>query len=504
MVARTVALALFACAVPAAAQTSAANDPIYAGYMRLYAGEREAADKHFETLRARDPKSLPAWFGQLFAQQTRVDFEPALAPAFETGVAAFLDQAEQRYSRSHADAEALFYLAAGYLLRSTYRVDHDKGVWGAARDAAKAKGYADTYIKQHPEHGDAYLALGLYNYYVDIAPNFVKVLRVLLFLPSGSRSQGMTQLERAGRAGSYFAPLAEAALADIYSSFEGRLGEAIAIGETLVQRFPTNADLRFDLAQRYMHPAVEAYDRAAAQYTVIGEQKNGSSIEHLEARYRATLGLANLRRSQWRMEEAIALLTPVIDQGIAKPAWVSPMFLIRRANYRALVNDAGAAGDAERVVADKRMATWHKAAQGQLAFIAARKKSGEGAVYASLIPGNRLVVEHRWDDATAVYDAVAASHPGNWQVKYRRAYLEFMRGNYGTASQGFTEIAASNAPMPSWLKAAAMVNLGWTHDIAGRRAEALKVYKRVVDDYENEAASGAARVGLISPYRRSV
>ena len=47
-----------------------------------------------------------------------------------------------------------------------------------------------------------------------------------------------------------------------------------------------------------------------------------------------------------------------------------------------------------------------------------------------------------------------------------------------------------------------MLNLAWTHDIAGRRAEAVAVYKTIVDKYENEAASGAARVGLISPYRR--
>ena len=47
-----------------------------------------------------------------------------------------------------------------------------------------------------------------------------------------------------------------------------------------------------------------------------------------------------------------------------------------------------------------------------------------------------------------------------------------------------------------------MLNLAWTHDIAGRRAEAVKLYKRIVDDYENEASSGSARVGLISAYRR--
>jgi tetratricopeptide repeat protein len=497
---RSLAIVLFTCAV-AAAQT-ATTDPVYAGYMRLYAGERDAAYKHFEALRAKDPTSLAAGFGLLFAHEARVEYDASLGPSFEKAIQEFLDQADQRYARSKADTEALFYLAQAHLLRSTYRIDQDKGVFGAARDAAKAKSYSETYIKQHPEHGDAYLALGLYNYYVDIAPNFIKVLRVLLFLPAGGRAEGLKQIERAGREGSLFAPLAEGALADIYGEFEGRLSEAISIGERLVRRFPSNAELRFDLAERYMHPTVEAYDRAAELYTGIIEQKKSDSVEDLEARYRATIGLANLRRSQWRLDEAIALLTPAIEQSVAKPEWVLPTFLIRRSNYRALLNDAGAAADSQRVLGDKRMATWHKAAQGQITFIEGRKNSAEAIVYTALVPGNRDVVEHRWDDAVAVYDKVEATHRGDWQVKYRRGYLEFMRANYDVAARVLNEIVLAKAPMPAWLKAQAMLNLAWTHDLAGRRAEALRLYKQIVDDYEREAASNPARVGLISPYRR--
>jgi hypothetical protein len=496
-----VVVLLLLVAAPAAAQT-ASTDPIYAGYMRLYAGERDAAFKHFEALRASNPRSLAPWFGQLFAHETRIEFDRSLASSFEAGIDEFLDQVDQRYSRSKGDAEALFYLAQAHLLRSTYRIDYDKGVWGAARDAAKAKSYTDTYLKQHPEHGDAYLALGLYNYYVDIAPNFIKVLRVLLFLPPGNRADGMKQLARAGREGSLLAPLAEGALADIYGSLEGRLKEAIAIGERLVQRFPTNASLRFDLAERYMHPTVEAYDRAAEQYHAIIEQKKTASVEDLEAKHRATLGLANLRRSQWRLEDAIQLLSPTIDQQVAKPQWVMPTFLIRRANYRALLNDPAAAGDAQRVTRDKTMTDWHRAAEGQIAFIDARRKTDEAVIYASLLPGNRHVVEHRWDEAIAVYERVGAAYPGHPQVNYRRAYLEFVRGNYDHAARMLNDVVSATTPMPAWLKAQAMLNLGWTHDLAGRRAEATKLYKRIVDDYENEAAAGAARIGLITAYRR--
>ena len=489
-----------ACAAPAAAQS--VDDSIGAGYLRLYGGDREGAFAYFERLHHADPSGLAAWFGLLLTADARAEFDDGIKPFLEQSIDAFLDAAAARYDRSHADAEALFYLAQGHLLRSKFRFDEDRGIFGAARDAARAKGFADSYLKQHPEHGDAYLALGMYNYYVDIAPTFIKVLRALLFLPAGDRSEGLRQLQRAANDGHLFAPLAQVVLADIYSSLEGRLREGIGIYESLVHRFPDNPDMRMELAEHYMDPIVERYDRAAEQYATVIDRSTGSSLEQLHARYRATLGMASLRRNQWRLEEATAILTPVINLQPKEPAWVMPTFLLRRANYRALLNDAGAAADAKRVLADVKAAKFKKPAQRQLAFIEARRKTDEAAVYTALLPGNALVIEHRWDEAAAAYDTVAAAVPDNWQVRYRRAALEFARGNYAAAGRGFSEIAATTASVPAWLKAAALLNLGYTQDLAGRRGDAIKSYKRVVDEYENEASAGPARIGLISPYRR--
>jgi len=506
MVSQSVAHAVLALlfTASAAAQPLPQADEVRAGYQRLYSGDTERAYNYFTEVRARDSQSLPIWFGQIFALQARIELDESLSPSFEREIAAFIARADERYSRSRTDSEALFYLAQAYLLRSRYRIEYDKGIWGAARDAAKSKGFADQYLKQHPEHGDAYLVAGLYNYYVDIAPNFVKVLRVLLFLPSGNRAEGLKQLERAGREGDLFAPLAGIALADIYSSLEGRLPEAIVIGQRLVQRFPQNADLQLELAAMYAHPTVEAYERAVQQYTAVIDATKGSTLQQVADHHRATLGLSNLRRTQWRLDEATDLLTVVIDQNVQKPAWIMPSFLLRRANFRMLLNDPTAIDDARRVLADAKMSNWHDAAKRQIAAIESRRRSNEGALYAVLIPGNRLVVEHRWDEARAHYDRAAATAPGDWQVRYRLAYLEFARGNYDAAANGFEPIVASSARMPAWLRATAMLNLAWTHDLAGRRAEALKLYKRVIDQYENEGAAGAARVGLITPYRGPV
>jgi tetratricopeptide (TPR) repeat protein len=330
----------------------------------------------------------------------------------------------------------------------------------------------------------------------------VKVLRVLLFLPSGNRAEGLEQLERASNEGRLFAPFAETALANIYGSFEGRPEHAIPRLSGLVRRFPDNAEMRLELASVYLHPAIEDFQRAEQHYEAVRASAAGAdSPRHVSQWHSALLGLASVRRNQWRIGEAIALLDSPIEREPETPRWVMPNLLLRRANYKMLVNDPTALDDARRVLSDRRLETWHRAARRQVTTIESRRRSNEGPVYAALLAGNRLVAEDRFDEALAVYHAVAKNHPGDWQVRYRLAFLEFARGRYDAAASGMQTIATTNAPIPDWLKAAALLTLGWINDLQGNRAQAVRLYKRVVDDYDDESPAGAARLGLIAPYQ---
>ena len=179
-------------ALAASASPSSAQDDVYAGYQRFYRGDTPGAKRELETLLKETPGRLPVRFALLQILNQQVDGNHALEPEFEKQLDAFLADADARYGRSDKDDEALFYAGNGYMLRAAYRFDHDKGMWGAARDGARSKRYMETYVKRHPEHGDAYLALGTYNYFVEIAPAFIKFIRPLLFLPSGSRTAGTT------------------------------------------------------------------------------------------------------------------------------------------------------------------------------------------------------------------------------------------------------------------------------------------------------------------------
>lgn len=486
-------------AVPAAAMPSAADDDVLAGYRRYYAGDREGAEREFTRLLSARPADLPPRFGLLRLLEERSRVTPALESEFERRMESFLVDAEARHGRSDTDDEALFYLANGYMLRATYRVDHNKGIWGAARDGMRSKRAAEAYLKRHPEHGDAYLALGTYNYFVEIAPAFIRTIRLFLFLPSGNRVEGLKQIERAYTQGSLFSFQAGMLLMEIYSSYEGRAADGIRIGERLARENPDNPAVQFHLAELYQSPAVEDYVRAAEQFQAVLDREERRPVAR-PAKYQAQFGLAAALFQQWRIDESIRLLSAAIETKPDTPAWVMPTLLLRRSNYRAVTNDASAADDARRVLAEPRWKDRHKNAEGLLKWIERRRASGEAAVFAALIAGNRLTAERQWDAAAAAYERVRHDHPDDPQVQFRIAELEFKRGVGPQAVSRFAAIA--EAPKaPAWIKAQSLLFVGRAYDLAGRRVEAKKTYERIVDNYEHENAAWAARVGLVTPYQ---
>jgi tetratricopeptide (TPR) repeat protein len=485
----------------ALASPARAQDDVLAGYRKYYSGDRAGAQVVLERVLATTPGSLPARFGLLHIKMRRAQEDRALLPEFERSLEAFIKDAESRYNRTNQDSEALFYLANGLIQRAQYRVNYDKGMWGAARDGARAKRLIDTYIKRYPGHGDAYFTLGVYTYYVDIAPSFVRVLRLFLFLPGGNRVEGLKQVERAFNEGSLMSFPAGMLLMEMYATYEHRVDDAVRVGERLARDYPGNPDVEMQLAEIYASPGVEDYARAAQQYESVLKRFAGRPDDKPSVRYNARFGLASMRQQQWRLDEAIAAVEAGLAENPSEPVWVVPNLLLRRGNYRGLLDEANAGEDARRVRAEPKWKDFHKSADDQLAWLERRRQSGEARLYAALIPGNRLTAERRWDEAAAAYAKVRQQYPTDVQVRYRMAHLQFARGDAAGAAGEFSALANLKSA-PTWLRSQSLLYLGRCHDLAGRRAEAIKVYERVREDYEKESAAYRAQVGLVTPYKR--
>jgi tetratricopeptide (TPR) repeat protein len=497
------ALSLLGAPAAVQAQSPAPAEPLQAGYRLLYAGEKHAAAAHFDNLLKTNPDNVPLRYGWLMAERQRLD-DAALRPKFEKAIDALIALTEKRYDKNSKDGEALFYLANSHFLRAEYRFSYDKGMWGAARDGASAKGLIEKYIKLEPGNTDAYLVLGMYNYYVDIAPTFIKFISFFLFLPGGDRVQGLKQVERAAAEGALFAPVAKTMLVEIYSEYEGRGTEALAVGEQLHKQYPTNDELSFKIAGILGGPLIEDRPRASAVYQGIIDRRRGDTTkEGASAYYNAVFAQAQLKRDEWRVADAIAALTPIIDAKVTTPDWVTPQALLARASYRNTLNDATGDEDAKRVATDPQMGPWKDRANNLIKQITDRRASGEAAVVASLIPGNRLTVEGRWDDAQRAYEPVRANNPQNPIVRYRLAYLDFSRGRLDAAMPVFTSLAAAGKSVNEQVRAQAQLYIGRIHDLGGRRADAKKAYEKVIDGFPRQGfAVNAAKVGLLTAYRR--
>jgi tetratricopeptide (TPR) repeat protein len=478
-----------------------AQDAIRAAYEQLHQGDVNGAYREFRALSDRDPQSLAASFGVLVALYERGLEDQPLQNEFEQRIDKLIEAASDRYEQNKRDTDALFYLEQAYLNRARYRADFDKGMWGAARDGIKAKNYGDEYIKVNPTRADGYFAVGLYNYYIEILPTFFKFIRTFLFMPGGNRAEGLKQIERTAAGGEPAAPFAQDILVDVYST-ENRFADAVRVAENLHKTYPENASFRFGVAGIYSHAQVENFDGAVQQYTAIIQRVQQKHPNYKpEHHHQATLNLAWLRAQQFRYDEAIALLNPTIESNVEKPDWIMPNFLLARANFRVRTGDARYLDDDRRVLAQAKWKKWHKDAQEQIKVYQQRRQSGEATVFTELIPGNRLVVERRWDEAQQELEKVRARRPEDWQIRYRLAHLEFARGDYDRAYVAFSQIVNNNLPKVSnWIKANALLHLARVFDIRGQREQAVKLYKRVVDEYEDEDAADNARFGLLTRY----
>jgi tetratricopeptide (TPR) repeat protein len=486
----------------ASAAAQGAVDPdLRTAYEAFYRGDKAAADTAFRAIASR-PDDLAGAFGGLLVAHSRLGPDSAASPDFERDLDAFIDRIGTRYDRNHSDEAALFHLAFAYTLRSAYKFQHQKGIVGAARDGGRARGYIDKYLAVHPDNGDAHLVRGMYNYFVDLAPSFVHIFRFLLLLPAGNRVTGLKDIEYAADHGVLFGRLAQLQLVPIYGALEGRTADAVALGQRLERELPANDEVAFALADVYISPAVESRDEAGRMYEdVLERHRTDESADGVDTRFRATYGLAGARFEAWRCEEAIGTLSRVIDAPPSAPAWVLPRFLLRRAGYRMLLNDPHATDDVRRVLGDASMARWHDDARDVSKQLDAYRTEGDPALYAALVPANRLVAERRFDEARRQYEELARGRLDTPQVRYRLAYLDFARGLDAQARPTFAALAVSR-DAPDWVRASSWLYVARIDDLAGQRTAALKAYQRVVDDYSSERASLAAQVGLISPYRR--
>jgi tetratricopeptide (TPR) repeat protein len=149
-------------------------------------------------------------------------------------------KAEARIHMREDLSRSLLYDGFAYALRARLDGLHDRDL-ATARAGKKMRAHLLRALELDPSLTDAYLGVGIYNYFVDTLPGIVKILSVFIMLPGGSRTEGLHQLQLCAEKGELASPEAKFYLAKDYSrNSERQYQKSMRLFGELQQEFPHN------------------------------------------------------------------------------------------------------------------------------------------------------------------------------------------------------------------------------------------------------------------------
>jgi len=164
-------------------------------------------------------------------------------------------------------AEMELYAGLGYASRArVLGLRYEK--MPVARAGVEARKHLLRCLELDPNMADAYLGLGMYNYFVDTLSAMAKVLRFFMGIPGGDKREGLRQLEIASTKGELTRFEARFNMAKSLRNYDRDYARALEAAAPLVKAYPANCIFLLqagDIEQKLGHTeAAAAKFRAAA------------------------------------------------------------------------------------------------------------------------------------------------------------------------------------------------------------------------------------------------
>jgi tetratricopeptide (TPR) repeat protein len=138
-----------------------------------------------------------------------------------------------------------------------------------ARSGVEARKHLLRCLQLDPNMADAYLGLGLYNYYVDTLSAMARILRFFMGIPGGDKREGLRQLEIASTKGELTQVEARFNMAKSLRNYDFDYARAEQAAAPLVAEHPGNCIfllLAGDIEQKLGHT-----EEAAARFHAAAE-----------------------------------------------------------------------------------------------------------------------------------------------------------------------------------------------------------------------------------------
>jgi hypothetical protein len=147
-----------------------------------------------------------------------------------------IDVAERTVQRSPNNAPAFLCLGGAYGLRGRWQATKHNWI-RALLDGRRARRYQARALEIDPNLEDAYMGVGLFDYYVAALP---KIIQTLSFLGKGDKTRGLKELERAASKGLFSKTAAQLILIGIYTNTEKTPEKALEIARQLRAQYPSS------------------------------------------------------------------------------------------------------------------------------------------------------------------------------------------------------------------------------------------------------------------------
>ncbi|MBI5209575.1 MAG: tetratricopeptide repeat protein [Elusimicrobia bacterium] len=161
----------------------------------------------------------------------------ALEPKFNEVMDEAFSRAKKMHEKNRDDPEANFYLGAAYGMKGRWQLLKRQWI-RAASNGYKGYKYLQRTIELYPGFYDAYLGLGMYDYYSDTLPTVLKFAANLI--ARGDKQRGLRYIDLTMAKGHYSVTEAKLFLVGVLAGYEKRPQRALEIVQELRHERPNN------------------------------------------------------------------------------------------------------------------------------------------------------------------------------------------------------------------------------------------------------------------------
>jgi tetratricopeptide (TPR) repeat protein len=220
---------------------------------------------------------------------------------FKDLVNATISKSEARIRAQQDVARNYLYQGMAYALRARLEGLRDRDL-PTARAGKKMRSLLLKSLELDPNLTDAYLGVGIYNYFVDTLSAIVKILSFFIGLPGGNRVRGLQQLQMAAEKGDLARAEAKFYLAKDYSRpNERQYARALELFQQLANEYPHNP--LWPMLIGSLHCRMGNIQECETRYREVYRMTAGENAEVNQALRRAARDALQRRHPEEKIEE---------------------------------------------------------------------------------------------------------------------------------------------------------------------------------------------------------